>query len=77
MGPDSNGEMQWKYRNERLTDLEKRMVIGEIVRLEIETMFDTYMYSFGGRAAVQFDCITRVHWHMSSCHDGMSSGNDA
>ena len=56
LGPDSNDEIQWVFKpNIRLTKLEKDMVMGEIVRLGVETLFSTHVYSFGGKNYHQRD----------------------
>ena len=49
MGAEVDDEKQWKFPNVELTSLEKKMVISEVLRLSIEIMFSTHIYSFGGR----------------------------
>ena len=46
MGPTSDDEEQWCFSNVQLTDLEKKRIIGEIMRLSVEVSFKTHVYSF-------------------------------
>ena len=50
MGAEVDDEKQWKFPpSMQLTPLEKKMVISEVLRLSVEIMFSTHIYSFGGR----------------------------
>ena len=49
MGAQEDDEKQWKFPNVELTSLERKMVMSEVMRLSIEIMFSTHIYSFGGR----------------------------
>ena len=48
MGPSVNGEEQWDFPRVALTGIEKKMVVGEIMRMAVEFMFKTHCYSFKG-----------------------------
>ena len=49
-GATTGDEIQWKFPPSReLTVLEKKMVMAEVVRLTVETAFETHVYSFAGR----------------------------
>ena len=49
MGAEEDDEKQWKFPNVELTNMEKKMVMSEVLRLSIEIMFSIHIYSFGGR----------------------------
>ena len=53
MGAGEDDEKQWKFPNVELTSQERKMVISEVLRLSIEIMFSTHIYSFGGRSYKQ------------------------
>ena len=53
LGPDTNDEKQWKFPSVELTEVEKRMIMAEVLRLSIEIMYTTHIYSFGGRSYKQ------------------------
>ena len=49
LGADVGDEKQWVFPKVEITKLEKKLIISEVLRLGVETMFDTHMYTFGGR----------------------------
>ena len=53
LGADSDDEKQWKFPSPELTSAEKKMIISEVMRLSVELMFTTHIYSFGGRSYQQ------------------------
>ena len=53
LGADANDEKQWKFPPVELTELEKKMIMAEVMRLSIEIMYSTHIYSFGGRSYEQ------------------------
>ena len=53
LGADSDDEKQWKFPTPELTSAEKKMIISEVMRLSVELMFTTHIYSFGGRSYQQ------------------------
>ena len=49
LGPHSDGEALWQFpRGMELTDLDKKMVIAQVVAIGVRTMFQTHVYTFGG-----------------------------
>ena len=55
LGADANDEKQWKFPSVELTELEKKTIMAEVMRLSIELMYSTHIYSFGGRSYKQRD----------------------
>ena len=55
MGPSVNGEEQWIFPDVVLTELEKKTVMGEVMRLAVEVLFRTHVYSFKGNYYRQAD----------------------
>ena len=56
MGADSGDEIQWEWRRGLvLTEAEKRKVMAEVLRLCVELMYTTHIYTFGGRHYKQKD----------------------
>ena len=54
LGAEAGEETQWEFRNGlELTQPEKKKVIAEVMRLAVELMFSTHLYSFGGRCYKQ------------------------
>ena len=49
LGPGNGDEEQWVFPRVAPTDLDKREIVAEIVRLVVETIFRTHLYSFGGK----------------------------
>ena len=50
MGAAEDDENQWEFKGDlELTQLEKKRVISEVMRLGVEIMYGTYIYTFGGR----------------------------
>ena len=46
--------MQWEFRGEvHLTKLDKSRIMSEVMRLAVELMFSTHIYTFGGRSYKQ------------------------
>ena len=47
-------ENQWEFRSgARLTEQDKRVCMVEVMRLAVEIMFSTHVYSFGGHCYKQ------------------------
>ena len=55
LGPGVNDEDQWDFPIVELTDKEKKMIIGEIMRMSVEVLFKTHCYSFKGSTFRQSD----------------------
>ena len=56
MGPEADDEFQWVFRNlDNIITMDKRMIVAEIVKIGIETMYSTHMCSFGGNTYKQTD----------------------
>ena len=54
LGADCDDENQWEFRSGvHLTELDKKRVVAEVMRLAVELMFSTHVYSFGGRCYKQ------------------------
>ena len=53
LGAESDDEKQWKFPGVELTAIEKKMIMSEVLRLSIELMFSTHIYSFGGKSYKQ------------------------
>jgi hypothetical protein len=54
LGADSDDENQWEFRSGvGLTELDKKRIVAEVMRLAVELMFSTHLYSFGGRCYKQ------------------------
>ena len=54
LGADPDYENQREFRNGfELTEVEKKRVVAEVLRLGVELMFSTHLYSFGGRCYTQ------------------------
>ena len=49
LGAEVGDEKQWVFPKVGITEMEKKPIISEVLRLGVETMFDTHIYSFGGR----------------------------
>ena len=54
-GPHSGDVKQWDFPNELVTELDKKTIIGEVLRMGVETLFSTHIYSFGGSTYRQTD----------------------
>ena len=51
---DDREERQWDFREGiELTEIEKKTAVAEVMRLAVEIMFSTHLYSFGGRCYKQ------------------------
>ena len=48
LGPHSNDEDQWVFPNVELTELEKKTIMAEVMRLSVEVSFTTHVYPFKG-----------------------------
>ena len=48
-GPLRGDTEQWVFRNVKLTKTEKNEIIATVIRIMTNTMFDTHVYSFGGK----------------------------
>ena len=55
MGPSVNDEEQWDFPKVALTEVEKKMIVGEIMRMAVKVMFKTHCYSFKGSVFRQSD----------------------
>ena len=55
LGPDSGDEDQWVWPKVSLTDMDRLEIVAEIVRLSVETLFTTHIYSFAGKYFKQKD----------------------
>ena len=54
MGAEPDDEVQWEFRPEvRLTEEQKTTVMAEVMRLAVELMYDTHLYTFGGKCYKQ------------------------
>ena len=54
LGAEADDANQWKFKNDmELTEWERRKVIAEVLRLSIELMYSTHLYSVGGRSYKQ------------------------
>ena len=50
LGAEADDEIQWEFRKGiHLTAAEKKRVMAEVLRLGVELMFSTHIYTFGGR----------------------------
>ena len=50
MGAAEDDENQWEFKRDlELTQLEKKRVISKVMRLGVEIMYGTHIYTFGGR----------------------------
>ena len=49
MGPNVGDEQQWVFPSVELTELERKLLVGEVLKIGVQTMFETHLYSFGGR----------------------------
>ena len=54
-GPHSGDIKQWDFPNVLVTELDKKAIIGEVLRMGVETLFSTHIYSFGGSTYRQTD----------------------
>ena len=48
-GATDRDEVQWVFPRVKLTELEKKRVMAEVMRLAVEVMYNTHIYSFGGK----------------------------
>ena len=54
MGAACDDEIQWEFRGEvHLSKKEKKTVMAEVLRLAVELMFSTHIYTFGGNCYKQ------------------------
>ena len=49
MGPRRGDQEQWRFPTVKLTQEEKRMIVAEVVKIITEVMFETHLYTFGGK----------------------------
>ena len=49
MGPDSGDQIQWKFRNVQLTDMEKRQIVAMVMKIAVKKLFTSHVYPFAGR----------------------------
>ena len=49
LGAESNDEKRWEFKRDlKLTENEKKKVLSEVMRLAVELMFETNVYSLEG-----------------------------
>ena len=48
MGHNVDSDKQWVFPNIVLTDKEKKEVLREVMKLAVEVLFRSYVYSFKG-----------------------------
>ena len=49
MGANTDDENQWQFRKDvYLTEQDRKHIMAEVLRLAVEIMFDTHIYTFGG-----------------------------
>ena len=53
MGPGVGDQNQWKFPDVRLTKLERRMVVAEVMRIATLVLFRTHVYEFGNKYFLQ------------------------
>jgi hypothetical protein len=53
MGAESGDQIQWKFRNVELTDLEKRLIIAKVMMISVKMLFTSHVYSFAGKQFLQ------------------------
>ena len=53
LGPKADDEIQWVFPTVELTKLDKKKIFSEVMRLAVETMFDTHCYRFAGQVYKQ------------------------
>ena len=54
LGAEPEDEIQWEFKPDlRLTSDQKTKVMSEVMRLAVELMYDTHVYSFGGKCYKQ------------------------
>ena len=49
MGEERGDQEQWRFPKVKLTEVEKRMIVGEVMKIITELMFENHLYTFGGR----------------------------
>ena len=49
LGAGRGDQEQWRFPLVKLTEEEKRMIIAEVTKIITEAMFDTHIYTFGGK----------------------------
>ena len=49
MGPERGDQEQWKFPAIKLTEEEKKMIVAEVVKIVTEVLFETHLYTFGGK----------------------------
>ena len=55
LGSSVNDEDQWVFPNVELTELERKMIMAEVMRLLVEVSFKTHIYSFNNKFFLQSD----------------------
>jgi hypothetical protein len=53
MGAESGDQIQWKFRNVELTDLEKRVIVAMVMKIAVRKLFKSHVYSFAGKHFLQ------------------------
>ena len=48
LGAEIGDEKQWRFPKVEITEQEQKLIMSEVLKLAVETMYDTHMYSFGG-----------------------------
>ena len=50
LGAAEDDEIQWEFKKDlELTEKDKRRVVSEVMRLGVEIMYGTHIYTFGGK----------------------------
>ena len=53
LGPNRGRTEQWKLPKVTLTELDKRRIVATIIKIGVMTMFNSHVYTFGGRCYLQ------------------------
>ena len=78
LGAEADDEVQWEFKPDvRLTEEQKSTVIAEVMRLAVELMYETHLYTFGGKGYKQKEgghiglrstcalaCVVMARWDM-------------
>ena len=49
MGATRGDQDQWRFPEVKLKDDEKRMIVVEVIKITTEVLFETHLYTFGGK----------------------------
>ena len=53
--PHTGSTKQWDFPNVLITEIDKKMIIGEVLRVGVETLFSTHVFTFNGAIYSQVD----------------------